>query len=50
MIEKWEKLSTVLEKGKPVDKYSEVKKKDATHLHKCRHDEDPPKACERIKL
>ncbi len=58
MILKYEKLSDILDKdnkvvlvdGETVKTFSECDSKDATHVHKCRHDEVPPKACSREKI
>lgn len=35
------------EEGKSLKIFKVVAKKDATHKHLHRHDEDPPKACSR---
>lgn len=49
MIEKFEALKDVeVELGVTSKIFLECLEKDATHIHKCYHDEDPPKPCRRI--
>jgi hypothetical protein len=61
MIEKYEKLqdSTKLdekgevmkdEKGEILKEFKEVAKAEATHVHYCGHDKDPPEPCRRVKI
>lgn len=48
MINKYEKEESKMEAGETVKNFKEVSKKDATHLHICKHDDGLP--CKRIKL
>ena len=50
MILKYEKLSSKMVKGKEEISFKAITKKDATHLHKCRHDETPQGPCSREKI
>ena len=48
MIEKFEKISIDSKTNESLIEI--VAKEEATHIHKCRHDEKPPKGCSREKI
>ena len=46
----YEKKNSEIIEGKDVDTFNTVEEKDATHIHKCRHDEEPQGRCSREKI
>ena len=50
MIIKYEKEDSKIVEGKEEKSFKVVDQKDATHIHKCRHDEDPQGPCSREKI
>lgn len=46
----YEKLSSKIVEGKEENTFDAVDEVDATHVHKCRHDEDPQGPCKREKI
>ena len=50
MIIKYEKIIENVKNGESSNEIEVVDKKEATHKHICRHDEDPQGPCSREKL
>ena len=50
MIIKYEKITDVEKAGEISKDIQVVDQKDATHIHKCRHDEDPQGPCSREEI
>jgi hypothetical protein len=50
MITKFEKETIEIKNEIEEKKIDEVAELEATHIHYCGHDTDPPTACKRVKI